>query len=372
MHLFNTESILEWYQVIKQRPLHGRWIRLSHIQPILHELNEPFTVQQIGNSTLNNPIYSVRIGSGKTPVLIWSQMHGNESTGTKALFDLINFFDDPKEYAPLRDQILENCQITMIPMLNPDGAEAYTRENASDIDLNRDVIDQKAPETKLLLQLLKNVNPEYCFNLHDQRIIYTVGDTNKSATISFLAPSENQERTVTQGRKETMKVIVAMNAVMQKIIPGQIGRYKDEFYPTATGDNFQKMGHNTILIEAGHDKDDYDREQVRAYNFIALLQGLNYISSNESISNEPYEDIPNNTEYYFDVLYKDVFIASENKKVDAGIVFKEILKDNQIHFEPEVQQLGDLKSYAANTIVEDKGLIFADKGELQRFHKKRS
>ena len=65
-----------------------------------------------------------------------------------------------------------------------------------------------------------------------------------------------------------------MNALLEKIIPGHIGRYTDEFYPTATGDNFQKLGHNTILIEAGHYYNDYERDVVRKFNFYALLQGV--------------------------------------------------------------------------------------------------
>ena len=59
-------------------------------------------------------------------------------------------------------------------MLNPDGAEAYTRVNAQGIDLNRDVIDVKALESQVLQQVLKKVNPQYCFNLHDQRTIFSV------------------------------------------------------------------------------------------------------------------------------------------------------------------------------------------------------
>ena len=57
-----------------------------------------------------------------------------------------------------------------------------------------------------------------------------------------------------------MNVIVAMNSMLQKIIPNFVGRYTDEFYPTATGDNFQKLGYNTILIESGHYPNDYQRE----------------------------------------------------------------------------------------------------------------
>ena len=61
-------------------------------------------------------------------------MHGNESTTTKALFDVLNVFadDDSKDVK----KILNDCTIAIIPMLNPDGAKAYTRTNANDIDLN--------------------------------------------------------------------------------------------------------------------------------------------------------------------------------------------------------------------------------------------
>ena len=89
----------------------------------------------------------------------------------------------------------------------------------------------------------------------------------KELNLSLLAPSIDLERTLTDGRKDTMAVIVAMNNTLQTIIPNFIGRYTDEFYPTATGDNFQKLGHNTILIEAGHYPDDYSRDVVRKYNY---------------------------------------------------------------------------------------------------------
>lgn len=365
--------MLQWHELNKEINLNGRWVTLKHIEPILKKLEKPVSYEKLGESTLGKGIYKVTAGSGSTKVLIWSQMHGNESTGTKAVFDLLKFMQQPGVFQELRDHILMNCTIIIVPILNPDGAEVYTRENAPKIDLNRDIIAQKAQETLLLLRLLKEFKPEYCFNLHDQRTIFTVGNTIESATLSFLAPSEDKERTITDGRKETMKVIVAINEIMQKIIPNQIGRYTDEFYPTATGDNFQKMGHNTILIEAGHYKDDYEREKVRAFNFIALLQGLNYVSSNENyFGHQAYFDIPNNTENHFDIIYKNVYLESEKKKIDVGILFKELLKNGKVIFEPEIKQVGDLKNYAANSIISEKELIFADEEELQRFLKKRS
>ncbi len=368
----NTDSIQEWHQKNKDATLYGRYITFSDIKPLIDKLNQPFAISRIDVSVQNRPIYKINIGSGSVKVLAWSQMHGNESTGTKALFDLFNFFQHPKEFKSLRDQILKNCTISFIPMLNPDGAQAYTRVNANNIDLNRDIVDLKAPESNALIKVLKEVHPNYCFNLHDQRTIFSVGKSRKPATLSFLAPSINKERTITNGRKETMQVIVAINKLLQQIIPESIGRYTDEFYPTATGDNFQKMGHNTILIEAGHFKDDYNREVVRRLNFISLVQGLNFISSNDKSEDfNAYFNIPDNEKYYLDIIYKDVFLESESKKVDVGIVFKEELIDEKITFIPVIEHIGNLENYNTNQIIDEKGLKFSSKKELQRFLKKK-
>ena len=195
----------------------------------------------------------------------------------------------------VKDAILTECTLVFIPMLNPDGSDKFTRVNSNQVDLNRDAVAREAKESNILRSVLDDFNPEFCFNLHDQRTIFNVEKTENPATISFLAPSEDVERTLTKGRIETMSVIVSMNEMLSKLIPNHIGRYTDEFYPTATGDNFQKLGHNTILIEAGHYYDDYDRDIVRKFNFYAMLQGIYFLACNSNYTNyEPYFEIPNN------------------------------------------------------------------------------
>ena len=357
----NAQNIIDWYQQHKERKLFGRRITFDMISPILKNLPDIFNVVQIGKSFQKKTIYKVTIGTGKTNVLLWSQMHGNESTGTKAIFDLFQFFTNPQKNSELVNEILSKCTLVFIPMLNPDGAEAYTRINAQDIDLNRDAVALEANESRILHTILKQFNPLFCFNLHDQRTIFSVGNKVLPATISFLAPSEDEARTVTEGRKITMSVIVAMNSVLQKMIPGQIGRYTDEFYPTATGDNFQKSGHNTILIEAGHYKNDYDREVVREYNFIALLTGIQHIADGEFKNNTPYFNIPNNEKKYLDIIYTDVFLADLNQKVNIGIVFKEELIKDNILFRPSIEHIGELNDFNANTYVDIKGNSFKNK-----------
>ncbi len=292
------------YKKIKEKSISGRWIKISDIEPLYNNLAEFISVKLLGMSEENCPIYHLKLGNGSKKILIWSQMHGNESTGTKTVFDFLNFL---KLFSAeeIVQTILKNCTIEIIPMLNPDGAEKYTRVNANNIDLNRDAVDLKAKESKLLRSVLDDFNPKFCFNLHDQRTIFGVEGTQNPATLSFLAPSEEETRQLTKGRKETMNVIVAMNNLLQQFIPNHIGRFTDEFYPTATGDNFQKLGCNTILIEAGHFPNDYEREEVRKYNFYALLQGIYYIAKTDDFSDyQSYFDIPNNVKSFVDVIHR--------------------------------------------------------------------
>ncbi len=356
MATIDTIRIEGWYARYAQNKLVGRRIRQEDISPLLENLTHQ-TVDVIGKSFEGRPIRSVIIGQGEKRILIWSQMHGNESTGTKAIFDLLQFFQLPGEMEFLRDEIQKKCRILLLPLLNPDGAEQYTRANRQNIDLNRDALELMAPESRILRQQLQSFSPKYCFNLHDQRTVFSVGAHKEPATISFLAPSEEVHRTVTEGRKETMRVIVAMYNLISQFIPGSIGRYTDEFYPTATGDNFQKEGYHTVLIESGHTVNDYQREITRKYTFYALLQGIVSIADGlDEIPFEKYFEIPDNEKYYLDIIYKNV--KFKGTVMDLGILFIEKLQGEKVIFEPLVEKTGDLSAFNANFIIEKEGLNF--------------
>ena len=241
----------------------------------------------------------------------------------------------------------------IVPMLNPDGAQVYSRLNANHVDLNRDAVKRVAKESQLLRSRLENFDPEFCFNLHDQRTIFGVSGTDKPATISFLAPSEEVTRKLTDGRKKTMNVIAAMNQVLQEMIPNHVGRYTDEFYPTATGDNFQKLGYPTILIESGHYKDDYAREKVRYFIFSSLLVAIDTICNNEKLGTEyeAYFDIPMNQKLFYDIIIRDATLGTKSESVDIAVQYKEVLEGKTIKFKPEIRTIGQLQDYYAHREV---------------------
>lgn len=293
----NFETIFHEYKVTE---ISRRYLTLDHIEPLLFEWNTAGQLQTIGYSVENRPIYTFTIGTGKSRILMWSQMHGNESTTTKALLDFLNFLDSEN---PIAKNLLKDFTFCCLPMVNPDGAKRYTRENAVKVDLNRDANLLTQPESLALRKAFDDFKPHYCYNLHDQRTIFGAGETGKPATVSFLAPAYNEARDINGQRTKAINVIAAMNAELQKLIPGQIGRFDDSFNINCIGDTFQSLNIPTILFEAGHFPNDYEREETRKFIFIALLAGFEFINENVVVSNglHEYLNIPQNKVNFYEI-----------------------------------------------------------------------
>jgi hypothetical protein len=230
-------------------------------------------------------------------------------------------------------------------MLNPDGAKAYTRLNTNGVDLNRDAQDLSQPESMVLRTIFNDFMPDICFNLHGQRTIFSAGNNNFPATVSFLAPAQDESCTVTNNRKKAMEIISAMNVTLQEQIPNQVGIYDDAFNINCVGDTFQSQNVPTILVEAGHYPNDYAREVTRRYVFQSLLTALHYISNKDITGNlyRPYFDIPENEKLYYDIIIRDALINSQIQ--DIGILYQERLIHNKINFIPIVEKISNLKGF---------------------------
>lgn len=328
--------LINEYSVYKNPTLAGRYLTFEHIEPELEKLSAMFTIAEIGKSFLNTPVHSVSFGSGQVKILAWSQMHGNETTTTKALFDLFSFFEKEKEN-PAVIEILNKCTLKVIPVLNPDGAVRYTRQNVNGVDLNRDAQELKEEESRILKASFDAYKPDFCFNLHDQRTIFGAGDSGNPATLSFLAPACDESRSINSVRTRAMKIIASINADLQDYLPGQVGRYDDAFNLNCTGDTFQNLGVSTILFEAGHYKNDYLREETRKFMALSILSALISISSGnyEQFQTEGYFNIPENKKNFFDVILRNARIDGEMN--DVAIQFQEKIKSEEIYFDPVVQ-----------------------------------
>ncbi len=349
----NIQLILSNYFNFEEKTLSNRFFKHEEILPLIVQLPSIFTKELVGTSVKGKSINLIKWGNGKIKVMLWSQMHGDEATGTMALFDLFNFLQQDNEIVRLINQ---NCQLQIIPMLNPDGAAIFTRRNAQQIDINRDFLKEKSPEGKILKKCRNNINPDFGFNLHDQSTLWSVTGSLKPATLSFLAPAIDKELSINTIRENATLVTADIFKDINPLLPQHIGLFDDEFEPRAFGDNFQKAGTSTILIEAGGYKRDFEKQEIRKYYFGAILSGLISIAtkSYEQQNLKNYFVIPKNSKQIFHVLIHNVII--DEIAVSIGINYEE---------NPLSNGKGTLKTYS----IEDIGdLSFCDAYEVFSSH----
>lgn len=355
--MFDIQLLEKKYSTFRQEGFDEKWLNYDGLLRYFSTKNTE--KEQIGTSFLGNPIYKLSFGTGEKRILIWSQMHGNESSGTRAMFDVINFFEQNSE---ITQNILSQLTIDFIPMLNPDGANVNTRRNAIGIDINRDFLAKESTEIHILLKQVEKGNYSTLFNLHDQRTIFNVGTTEEPATLSFLAPSYNLEEDVNDVREKTMGIIQAINTDLQKVIPGKVGRYTSEFYPMSTGDNFTKMGYPCVLFEAGHYPNDYQRNETRKYNALAIISGLFSVAIQNEFTFDKYLSIPQNGQRFLDVILHNVQIQNGEKSshVDLGIYFEDIYnnKSNKVEQIAKIIEIGDLRKFVGHLELDANNQIY--------------
>jgi hypothetical protein len=363
----DKEILKAAYDRYKEEAITHRRFKHRDIKPLIEQRKsgKHFEVSQLGSSVEKREIYQLSYGDGDKKVMLWSQMHGNESTATMALFDLFNFLEGRNdEFEAIRRTIKAKLDLKFIPMVNPDGADAFTRRNAYDIDLNRDAIQLTSPEAVILRKAREDFSPEYGFNLHDQQIYYNVERTAKPATISVLAPAFNYETEINEVRRRALQVIVGMNRLLQEIIPGQVGKYDDAFEPRAFGDNFQRWGTSTILIESGGYPDDPDKQYIRELNFMIILNALYQIAQEGYTGYDvaDYFDIPDNDTKLMDVMLRNVTIQRDDLvyKVDLGIRRREIEGEEDYYTESSITDIGDLSVFYGYDEIDVEGYVMRE------------
>ena len=361
--------ITSWYTHNFEDRLEGRYITLKHLEPILDSYREVFNISVAGVTQTGLEIPQVVCGQGPIKVLIWSQMHGNESTTTKALFDFFKFISSNEQNSA---SLRATHTFYVLPMLNPDGAALYTRENANKVDLNRDAQHLSQRESVVLKRLFDTLEPDMCLNMHDQRTIFGLAE-GFPATVSFLAPAAEVLKTITPARKQAMALILKMTHFLQDHCPNQIGRFDDSFNHNCVGDTFSSLGVPTILIEAGHYKNDYNKEQTRCFVFYALIAlfAPEDVKQNDIIDYKEYFLLPENKKNFKDIVLYNVRTSRDAILKTVCFQYNEVLKGNTIIFELYVDSIEvDLVVYGHQCFDLQGGKILLNSHENIDFDKK--
>ncbi len=250
---------------------------------------------RLANRWTGRAINAVTLGSGPTTVLLWSQMHGDESAASMSLADLILWFSAAPDSDTLRATLADRLTIPMIPMLNPDGAERFVRENAVGIDINRDARRTATPEGRILRGVRDSIEADFGFNLHDQGT-RTAGEDGAMVAIALLAPAADSARSWGPVRQRARKVSAVIVESLTPDLGSRMARYDDEFAPRAFGDNMQAWGTSTVLIESGIVVDDPQKQELRKLNVVALLSALHAIATGRSDATPTaaYDELPTN------------------------------------------------------------------------------
>lgn len=311
----------------------------------------------IGESVQGRPLVAIHLGSGATTVLAWSQMHGDESAASMALLDLLAWVADTTA-DPLRDRLLASVRLTLVPMLNPDGAALFQRQNALGVDINRDARRLSTPEARALKGLHERLQPMFGFNLHDQGARQTAGRGGRQAGIALLAPAVSEDRRYDAVRARARLVAARIATQLQPRIPGQVARYDDTFNPRAFGDLMGVWGTSTVLIESGALAGDPQKQRLRTLNAAAFLDAVLAIGEGRwsQADTAAYEGLGQNTGVPFDLLVRGarvVGLGPEPYLLDLGITFGDAVAKT----EPRLAEVGDLSATAALDTLDATGLF---------------
>jgi hypothetical protein len=315
-----------------------------------------FATREIGRSAEDRPLRHVSWGRGKTRVLLWSQMHGDESTATMALADLFRFLGEHPRH-PIVRRLRERTTLHFFPIVNPDGAARFQRRNAQGIDVNRDARELATPEGRALKALHDALKPAFGFNLHDQRPGYRAGDSDRGVAIALLAPAYNEANDVNAVRGRAMEVAGRIRGALEPSLSGHLARWDETFNPRGFGDMTTHWGSSTVLIEAGGIEGDPQKQRLRKYNFLAILAGLDSIASGNhtGVPHGVYRELPENGEVWPDLAIRGGAVVSHGLppvRADVMVNFRHPLAEQG----GSITDVGDLADSPARHSIDASGL----------------
>ncbi|WP_156291840.1 M14 family zinc carboxypeptidase [Oceanobacillus salinisoli] len=210
-------------------------------------------LEVIGQSMKGRDLYLVKYMSNpeNPTILFLTQQHGNEQLTTEGALEFIKHLGTGKTKG-----VLENINVLIVPMLNPDGAMGdvdfelddyiasgdrhLTRYNAVGEDLNRDHVNKVFPETQALHNnVLNTYDIDYMIDLHHQGAQSERDGELVSGSILYPT-TENADPEVVHKSKQLGAV------VFDEIEPtgwGHLGKYN--------GGSAETISRNGIAVEYG-------------------------------------------------------------------------------------------------------------------------
>jgi hypothetical protein len=170
-------------------------------------------VASAGTSGEGRELLYATVGDGPETFWLQARIHGNELHSTEAVLQILDHLasDDPRARL-----IREQLTVIVIPMYNPDGAEANIRQSTTPnrIDLNRDWENFAQPESVAFWRLWRDLAPELALDLHHMGEAPVVNGTNELNQFQIGARSIDPSRmTAEQWLTNRQMAMVSVDAL---------------------------------------------------------------------------------------------------------------------------------------------------------------
>ena len=234
---------------------------------------------EIGYSIKHQPLLLLEFGNydpAVPTVYFVAAQHGNEPASVDSAYLMVRHFARgiPEEIDP----ILDNINLAILVMVNPDGRDNNTRGNSNGTDLNRDHMKLLEPEGKAMHLAFNNLHPSVTVDMHEfggiGSIIFQVAAPQNPATHhDVLLASYNLES-------------VVLDSISDEWGFGSVTNYP----PTTSSqdssihrNHFAVHGSTSLLFESAVSEEYYERVKLQAWAALTVI-----------------DDVANNPDYYLE------------------------------------------------------------------------
>ena len=268
---------------------------------------------EIGYSINQQPLLLLEFGnydSAVPTVYFVAAQHGNEPASVDSAYLMVRHFARgiPEEI----DQILDNINLAILVMVNPDGRDNNTRGNANGTDLNRDHMKLMEPEGKAMHLAFHNLHPSVTVDMHEfggvGSVIFQVAAPQNPVTHhDVLLASYNLES-------------VVLDSISDEWGFGSVTNYP----PTTSSqdssihrNHFAVHGSTSLLFESAVSEEYSERVKLQAWAALAVI-----------------DEVANNPDYYLearqssdeeeeDLVYAYLFECSDPASTETIRILKD-------------------------------------------------
>ena len=234
---------------------------------------------EIGYSIKHQPLLLLEFGNydPTVPTVYFvAAQHGNEPASVDSAYLMVRHFARgiPEEIDP----ILDNINLAILVMVNPDGRDNNTRGNSNGTDLNRDHMKLLEPEGKAMHLAFNNLHPSVTVDMHEfggiGTVIFQVAAPQNPATHhDVLLASYNLES-------------VVLDSISDEWGLGSVTNYP----PTTSSqdssihrNHFAVHGSTSLLFESAVSEEYSERVKLQAWAALSVI-----------------DEVANNPDYYLE------------------------------------------------------------------------